>query len=133
MRIEAVLSDTIIRTIPNFTFTHAFPHLSKCHPTPILPQTSFFSRSIAPTLKIYKQSCLVKFRKITFPHKQTQKESIKHTLQINIQEKFTKIIKKIMQAYLPQLPQSEKPTTSTLPNFPPKLPSKSPKPPNVVY
>lgn len=28
-----------------------------------------------------------------------------------------------MQAYLPQLPQSEKPTTSTLPNFLPKLPS----------
>lgn len=65
------------------------------------------------------------------PHKQTQKESIKHTLQINIQEKFTKIIKKIMQAYLPQLPQSEKPTTSTLPNFLPKLPSKPPKPPNA--
>ena len=65
------------------------------------------------------------------PHKQTQKESIKHTLQINIQEKFTKIIKKIMQAYLPQLPQSEKPTTSTLPNFLPKLPSPPPKPPNA--
>lgn len=36
-----------------------------------------------------------------------------------------------MQAYLPQLPQSEKPTTSTLPNFLPKLPSKSPKPLNA--
>lgn len=36
-----------------------------------------------------------------------------------------------MQAYLPQLPQSEKPTTSTLPNFPKKLPSKSQKPLNA--
>lgn len=36
-----------------------------------------------------------------------------------------------MQAYLPQLPQSEKPTTSTLPNFLPKLPSPPPKPPNA--
>lgn len=95
------------------------------------PSNLFFSRSIAPTLKICKQIYLVKFRKNPFSHKQTQKESIKHTLQINIQEKFTKIIKKIMQAYLPQLPQSEKPTTSTLPNFLPKLPSKSPKPPNA--
>jgi len=55
-----------------------FPHLSKCHPTPILPQTSFFSRSITYTLKIRKQNYLAKFRKKPFLYKRIHKENIKH-------------------------------------------------------
>ena len=65
-----------------------FPHLSKCHPTPILPQTSFFSRFH----NLYAQNLQAE------PFSQIQKETISqqtHTQRKHKKSYFTLLYKKI--------------------------------------
>ena len=120
----------LIRKIPSRKSYCIFPHLSKCHPTPILPQTSFFSRSTTHRLKICKQSHLVKFRKKLFLNKRIHKESIKHhTLRCYTKKSHT-YNQKGTQTNSFQPLQLEKTHLYTS-QLSPKRPSKSQKPPNA--
>ena len=131
MRIFNTLREIhLIRKIPSRKSYCIFPHLPKCHPTPILPQTSFFSRSITHRLKICKQSHLVKFRKKLFPYKHIHKESIKHHTLHRYTKKSHIYNQKGTQTNSSQPLQLEKTHLYTS-QLSPKLPSKSQKPQNA--
>lgn len=131
MRIFNTLREIhLIRKIPSRKSYCIFPHLSKCYPTPILPQTSFFSRSITYTLKICKQSHLVKFRKKPFLYKHIHKENIKHHTLHHYTKKSHTYNQKGTQTNSVQPLQLEKTHLYTS-QLSPKLPSKSQKPPNA--
>lgn len=131
MRIFNTLREIhLIRKIPSRKSYCIFPHLAKCYPTPILPQTSFFSRSITYTLKIRKQNYLAKFRKKPFLYKRIHKESIKHHTLRRYTRKSHTYNQKGTQTNSAQPLQLEKTHLYTS-QLSPKLPSKSQKPPNA--
>jgi len=119
MRIFNTLREIhLIRKIPSRKSYCIFPYLPKCHPTPILPQTSFFSRPITYTLKICKQNYLAKFRKKPFLYKRTHKENIKHHTLHHYTIKSHKYNQKGTQTNSLQPLQLEKNTSLHLPTFP---------------